>query len=82
MSTQRIHSTIFANIGHKLASNIPSTDTDPIQFVQPCRSVSNQKTIAKTDLIQIIEKIKANKAPGLDKISNQPIKLAGEAIHD
>ena len=47
----------FANIRHKLASKIPSTNIDPIQFIQPCSSEFNLKTIVKTDLIQMIVKL-------------------------
>ena len=72
----------FVEIGPKLASDIPPTDTDPIQFIQPCRSEFNLSTISKTKLSQIIGKINLNKAPGLDKIPNKLIKLAGEAIYD
>ena len=69
-------------IGPKLASDIPPTDTDPIQFVQPCRSEFNLSIISKTKLSQITGKINLNKAPGLDKIPNKLIKLVGEAIYD
>ena len=71
----------FVEIGPKLASDIPPTDTDPIQFIQPCRSEFNLSIISKTKLRQIIGKINLNKAPGLDKIPNKLIKLAGEASH-
>ena len=47
-----------------------------------CRAFLGLKTIAKIDLIQIIGKIKRNKAPGLDRKTNKLIKVAGEAIHD
>ena len=60
----------FANIGNKLASKIPTNDINPMQFIQPCRSEFNLKTMAKADLIQIIGKIKVNKAPGLDRTTN------------
>ena len=72
----------FVEIGPKLASDIPPTDTDPIQFIQPCRLEFNLSRISKTNLSQIIGKINLNKAPGLDKIPNKLIKLAGEAIYD
>ena len=56
---------------------------DLIQFIQFAgRSEFNLKTIAKTDLKQIIGKIRLNKATGLDKITYEQTKLAGESTYD
>ena len=73
MTTQRIHLTILLQTlhGHELASKIPTTDIDLMQFIQPRRLEFNFKIIAKTDLIQIIDKIMLNKAPGLNSITNK-----------
>ncbi len=42
----------------------------------------NFTAITKTVLAATIKQIHTNKAPGLDKISNKLIKLAGNAVYD
>ncbi len=72
----------FVEIGPKLAANIPPSDIDPTEYVRPCITEFNFTAITKTVLAATIKQIHTNKAPGLDKISNKLIKLAGNAVYD
>ena len=72
----------FVEIGPKLAANIPLSDIDPTEYVRPCITEFNFTATTKTVLAATIKQIHTNKAPGLDKISNKLIKLAGNAVYD
>ena len=72
----------FVEIGPKLAANIPPSDIDPTEYVRPCITEFNFTAITKTVLAATIKQIHTNKAPGLDKISNKLIKLAGNVVYD
>ena len=70
----------FCKIGPQLANNIPSIDLDPLYFVTPGTNVFEFRNITNAELVSVLKKTKACKAPGLDKISRKLLKAAGNCI--
>ncbi len=70
----------FCKIGPQRAENIPPSDFDPLQYVIPVTNVFEFKNITRAELMSVLKKIKASKAPGLDKISGKLLKAAGDSI--
>ena len=61
----------FCKIGPQLAENVPPSDFDPLYYVIPVTNVFEFKNITRAELMSVLKKIKASKAPGLDKISGK-----------
>ncbi len=70
----------FCKIGPQLAENIPQSDFDPLHHVIPVTNVFEFKNITRAELMSVLKKIKASKAPGLDKISGKLLKAPGDSI--
>ncbi len=67
----------FCKIGPQLAENIPPSYFDPLHYVIPVTNVFELKNITRAELMSVLKKIKASKAPGLDKISGKLLIAAG-----
>ncbi|CAB4037327.1 Hypothetical predicted protein, partial [Paramuricea clavata] len=68
-------------IGPQLAENIPPSDFDPLHHVIPGANAFEFKNITRAELVSVLKKVKASKAPGrIDKISSKLLKGAGDSI--
>ena len=61
--------TFSVRVGLQLAENIPPSDFDPLHYVIPGTNAFEFKNITRAELVSMFKKVKASKAPGLDKIS-------------
>ena len=61
----------FCKIGPQLAENIPPSDFDPLHYVIPGTNVLEFKNITRAELVSVLKKVKASKAPDLDKTSSK-----------
>ena len=71
----------FTNIGQSLAQEIPSTDVDPIAYVNPVDGVFSFQRINIQEDIKLLKAIDVSKATGLDKIPNRLLKIAAPLIN-
>jgi hypothetical protein len=70
----------FCKIGPQLAENIQPSDLDPLHYVTPGSNVFEFRNISSEEVVSVLKKMKASKAPGLDKISGKLLKAAGNSI--
>jgi hypothetical protein len=72
----------FCGIGPKLAKKIPTNKVDHIQYITPCTSRFAFKQTSVEDLTNVLNRMKTNKAEGLDKITTKLLKAAGYTIYE
>ena len=70
----------FCKIGPQLAENIPQSDFDPLHYLIPGANAFEFKNITRAELVSVLKKVKASKAPGLDKISSKVLKVSVAAL--
>ena len=70
----------FTNIGQSLAQEIPSSEIDPLAYVNPVDGVFSFQRINVQKVIKLLKAIDVSKATGLDKIPNRPLKIAADVI--
>ena len=58
----------FTNIGHSLTQEIPSSEIDPLAYVNPVDGVFSFQRINVQKVIKLRKAIDVSKATGLDKI--------------
>ena len=70
----------FTNIGQSLAQEIPSSEIDPLAYVNPVDGVFSFQWINVQKVIKLLEAIDVGKATGLDKIPNRLLKIAADVF--
>ena len=70
----------FTNIGQSLAQEIPSTDIDPLAYVNPVDGVFSFQRMNIQKVIKLLKAIDVYKATGLDKILNRLLKIAADVV--
>ena len=70
----------FTNIGQSLAQEIPSSEIDPLAYVNSVDGVFSFQRINVQKVIKLLKAIDVSKATGLDKIPNRPLKIAADVI--
>ena len=71
---------IFADIGQSLAQEIPSSEIDPLAYVNPVDGVFSFQRINVQKVIKLLKAIDVSKATGLDKIPNRLLKIAADVV--
>ena len=66
----------FANIGTKLANNVPKTNNSFKNFTSSCVQSFALQQICEKDVISCIDNVKSDTAPGSDEIPSKFIKLS------
>ena len=70
----------FTNIGQSLAQEIPSSEIDPLAYVNPVDGVFSFQRINVQKVIKLLKAIDESKATGLDKIPNRLLKIAADVV--
>ena len=70
----------FTNIGQSLAQEIPSSEIDPLAYVNPVDGVFSFQRINVQKVINLLKAIDVGKATGLDKIPNRLLKIATDVV--
>ena len=70
----------FTNIGQSLAQEIPSSEIDPLAYVNPVDGVFSFQRINVQKVIKLLKAIDVGKATGLDKIPNRLLKTAADVV--
>ena len=70
----------FTNMGQSLAQEIPSSEIDPLAYVNPVDGVFSFQRINIQKVIKLLKAIDVGKATGLDKIPNRLLKTAAEVV--
>jgi hypothetical protein len=70
----------FTQIGKKLASNLPPSQTTFEQYTNETLSSFEFKNISKDEVFELLSKICPDKATGLDNISGSLLKEAASVI--
>ena len=70
----------FTNIGQSLAQEIPSSEIDPLAYVNPVDGVFSFQRINVQKVIKLLKAIDVSKATGLDKIPNRLLKIAADVV--
>ena len=70
----------FTNIGQSLAQEIPSSEIDPLAYVNPVDGVFYFQLINVQKVIKLLKAIDVSKATGLDKIPNRLLKIAADVV--
>ena len=70
----------FTNIGHSLTQEIPSSEIDPLAYVNPVDGVFSFQRINVQKVIKLLKAIDVSKATGLDKIPNRLLKIAADVV--
>ena len=71
----------FVNIGAKLASKFPTTDTSKINVSSPLNTF-NFSSISSNDVAKVLNSLDMNKASGIDGISVRVLKEGSVALID
>ena len=66
----------FTNMGQSLAQEIPSSEIDPLAYVNPVDGVFSFQRIDVQKVIKLLKALDVSKATGLDKIPNRLLKVA------
>ena len=72
----------FTNIGQSLAQEIPSSEIDPLAYVNPVDGVFSFQRINHyvQKVIKLLKAIDVSKATGVDKIPNKLLKIAADVV--
>ena len=70
----------FTNIGQSLAQEIPSSEIDPLSYVNPVDGVFSFQRINAQKVIKLLKALDVSKATGLDKIPNRLLKIAADVV--
>ena len=70
----------FTNIGQSLAQEIPSSEIDPLAYVNPVDGVFSFQRINVQKGIKLLKAVDVGKATGLDKIPNRLLKSAADVV--
>ena len=70
----------FTNIGQSLAQEIPSSEIDPLAYVNPVDGVFSFQRINVQKVIKLLKAIDVGKATRLDKIPNRLLKTAADVV--
>ena len=70
----------FTNLGQSLAQEIPSSEIDPLAYVNPVDGVFSFQRINVQKVIKLLKAIDVSKATGLDKIPNRLLKIAADVV--
>ena len=70
----------FTNIGQSLAQEIPSSEIDPLAYVNSVDGVFSFQRINVQKVIKLLKAIDVGKATGLDKIPNRLLKTAADVV--
>ena len=70
----------LTNIGQSLAQEIPSSEIDPLAYVNPVDGVFSFQWINVQKVIKLLKAIDVGKATGLDKIPNRLLKIAADVV--
>ena len=70
----------MTNIGQSLAKEIPSSEIDPLAYVNAVDGVFSFQPINVQKVIKLLKAIDVSKATGLDKIPNRLLKIAADAV--
>ncbi|CAB4025166.1 Hypothetical predicted protein [Paramuricea clavata] len=70
----------FTSIGEKLANKIPSSNVNPVSYIQSTHSVFSFKEIGLSTVNRLLKTINANKATGPDKITGRLLKIAADIL--
>ena len=73
----------FAAIGPNLASKIQVNEDNitPTEFLTKKDSSFNLKKVEASSVLKLLNRVKINKAIGIDKISNRILKIAAPVIY-
>ena len=70
----------FTNIGQSLAQEIPSSEIDPLAYVNSVDGVFSFQRINVQKVMKLLKAIDVSKATGLDKIPNRLLKIAVDVV--
>ena len=74
----------FTNIGQSLAQEIPSSEIDPLNYVNPVDGVFSFQRISVQKVIKLLEleaiESDVGKATGLDKVPNRLLKIDANVV--
>ena len=70
----------FTNIGQSLAQEIPSSEIDPLAYVNSVDGVFSLQRINVQKVIKLLKAIDVSKTTGLDKIPNRLLKIAANVV--
>ncbi|CAB4033111.1 Hypothetical predicted protein [Paramuricea clavata] len=70
----------FTSIGEKLANKIPSSNVNPVSYIQSTHSVFSFEEIGLSTVNCLLKTINANKATGPDKIPGRLLKIATDIL--
>ena len=70
----------FTNIVQSLAQEIPSSEIDPLAYVNPVDGVFSFQKINVQKVIKFLKAIDVSKATGLDKIPNRLLTIAADVV--
>ena len=72
----------FANIGHDLARDIPSADTDtvPESYLTSTNATFSFKSCSPNEVQKLLEKLDTKKSTGLDNLPSRMLKIAAGVL--
>ena len=74
----------FTNIGQSLAQEIPSSEIDPLNYVNPVDGAFSFQRISVQKVIKLLEleaiESDVGKATGLDKVPNRLLKIDANVV--
>ena len=70
----------FTNVGQSVAQEIPSSEIDPLAYVNTVDRVFSFQRINVQKVIKLLKAIDVSKATGLDKIPNSLQKIAADVV--
>ncbi|CAB4032180.1 Hypothetical predicted protein [Paramuricea clavata] len=70
----------LTSIGEKLANKIPSSNVNPVSYIQSTHSVFSFEEIGLSTVNCLLKTINANKATGPDKIPGRLLKIAADIL--
>ena len=70
----------FTSIGQSLALEIPSSEIDPLSYVNPVEGVFSFERIIPQKVTKLLKAIDVNKATGHDKIPNRLLEIAAGVV--
>ena len=70
----------FAKIGHDLASEIPLVNTQPESFLISANKTFSFGSCCTSEVLKLLEKLKVNKATGLDNLPSKFLKLVANIL--
>ena len=74
------YNSYFTSIGEKLANKIPSSNVNPVSYIQSTNTVFSFAEIGLCTVNCLLKTINANKATGLDKIPGRLLKIAADIL--